>query len=171
MIIKNTSLVESLQNPIVELEPTDYDSRDKTLRSEGVLAVGGRDYRVIVDSNAGFRVWARVQLAKAVHGDTHRLNKLVGDKCFAEGGAWANLCADPRDGETILTTTLTCDLSGEALGRFFAYARDFLAAHGEEVDELIASVQDDASDDDEDDDDFAFDVDDLVADGEGIFPF
>ena len=159
MILKDTSQVDTLQNSEVELIPTNYDSDSKTLRAEGTLLVGGRGYRVIVDSNAGFRVWARVQLAKTVRGDTYKLAELVGEKGHAEGEPWACLCTDPRDGETIFTTTLTCDLTGEALGRFLAYARDFLERNCTKVDDLIASVQDVEPDDDDGDDGF---LDDLV---------
>lgn len=111
--------------------------------AEGELVVGERTYDVAITREEGTMTKARVRIASSIP-DKDAIEHAALE-CAQRGladPAWEPLVVDPNDGETVYATTMTVNPSSEALDRFFIQARDFLLAHGDEVDAIIACDED-----------------------------
>lgn len=131
MIIEDLNSFPILGTKLVDLWPSTKE------RSEGVLRVATRDYPVKVTYEPDKRVWARVVVAKELDAvDMEDVALKVAAKGLADE-MWRPLCVDPRDGETLYSTTLTYDLTSDAIDRFLDQAIRFLEERGDEVDDVL----------------------------------
>ena len=141
MIIDNIDEMPFLKSSICDFIPTEKEE------AEGTLRVDGREYTVMLHHEPNRRIWIRIPVAGTIADRTCRLSVL---KDIAQRGIanedWRCLCVDPRDGETILSSTLTVDLSPEAIDRFLEMAQEFLATHGEELQRMMHSCDNDGDD-------------------------
>lgn len=132
MIIKDEMGPAFAQSEIADLWLTGKNG------AAGTLSVGEWDYDVSVTSEEGRRIWVRVHLAKRIEGEERRKHAMLAIAHLGVGDdAWRPVAVDARDGEVLYSTTLTCDLTSEALDRFFSAARAFLLEHGGEVDAVV----------------------------------
>lgn len=132
MIIKDETMPAFARSEVAELWVTGKNS------AAGTLSVGEWDYDVSVTSEEGRRIWARVHLAKRIEGEERRKRAMLAIAHLGlSDDVWRPVAVDARDGEVLYSATLTCDLTSEALDRFFSAARAFLLEHGGEVDAVI----------------------------------
>lgn len=132
MVINNISSLELLNTSIVSLWPCTKG------RAEGELEVDGRSYDVRVLIDAGYRVWASVVVSKPhiLGGDPERASLLVAKKALSDD-SWLLFGVDPHDGEALLSTTLTVDMSAAALDRFYKFCQQWLHDNIGEVNEVL----------------------------------
>lgn len=132
MIVNSKEELATSASVVADLQPV-----SKAL-TEGTLSVGEWDYRVRISHNDDRRWWVRVQLADEIKDPKEREYMFIEvarrGMVFEE---WRPLCVDATDGELSYTTTLSCDMSTEALDRFLTAARDFIERHHGELDQIL----------------------------------
>lgn len=141
MIIEDMNSFPIIDTKLVDLWPSTKED------SEGTLRCGVREYPVRVTHDPDWRVWARVVVAKGLgSADTEGIALKVAAKGLSND-IWRPLCVDVRDGETLYSTTLTYDMTSEAMDRFFDQAIRFLTEYGSEVDAILGrdAFEDDTS--------------------------
>lgn len=132
MLVNNLGDIEVCRSTVAELWPTSGES------AGGFLSVGEWDYRVVVAYEEGRRWWIRVVVVRSIDDERLRENAALEiARRGLEDEEWRNLAVDLRDGETVYTTTLTCDLTVEALDRFLLAARDFLTRNGRAIQAIL----------------------------------
>lgn len=130
-INKDASPAE-LSSKVVDLFPVGPDD------AMGALEVRGRSYLVKVTRCRHRRIWVRVQVVEEI--EDRELRERVAAEIAHKSifsTAWGPLSVDPNDGEIAYTTTLTCDLTSEAMDRLLAAAREFLERSGAELDAMV----------------------------------
>ena len=135
MIVDRSELDPVFASEEVELFPVGREE------AEGTLVADGREHLVRVRHEERRLALVRVQvIAETPGGFDDRAPAVV---AVAERGlrdeAWAPLCMDPRDGETLYVAKLTCDVTAAAVDRVLRAARGFVEEHGDEV-RAIAGV-------------------------------
>lgn len=133
MIVDRSELDPVFASEEVELFPVGRDE------AEGTLVADGRELLVRVRHEERRLALVRVQVIAETPGEfDDRAPAVV---AIAERGlrdeAWAPLCMDPRDGETLYVAKLTCDVTSAAVDRALRAARGFVEEHGDEVRAIV----------------------------------
>lgn len=99
-----------------------------THSAEAILHAGDKKYVVKAKYVPDKFVSLSIELKKCIQGpleDRCRIALVIAEEGCKKGSSLRNLCVDPRDGQTILRTLLTCDFSAEAVDAFITYAISF----------------------------------------------
>lgn len=131
--------IEPIGSHIVDLFPLNEET------ATGTLEAGGRVFPVTVTYEKQRRLRARVQIAEDI-----KKNECLDSRSRAfyaaallalDNPAFRRLGIDPRDGEVLYSATITCDMTTDALDRFFADARAFIESNLVTLDRLIEGYE------------------------------
>lgn len=99
---------------------------------------------VTVTYDPGKRIWVRVQVEEGIADKEHRRRvsrKLASNALTKDDSRWRYLATDWRDGEVAFSATFSCDLTDDAVNRFFALVISFLEENWAELNEIINPEQ------------------------------
>ena len=87
----------------------------------------------------GERIWIRVQVKSAItdREERKRVSHQLASNALSIGSGWRYMAADSRDGEVLLSATLSYDLSSGAIDRFFDMGKSFLSENWIELSKLF----------------------------------
>lgn len=116
--------------------------RTSKFTGEGTLKLDSNEYLVKTKFDVGKFISITVVVKKEAGADADERNRIA--LAVAERGvlkdSWRYLCVNPASGEIAYTTTLTCNLTGDAVDGFIDATKAFLRKHFGEIEEICKSA-------------------------------